>query len=1267
MMMKSATPTVQPSGLFHRMSGVWRRAGSSLPARKLTFVVLLLAAVAFGGVFVVAQAQEAEGAINGLTLSSDSPGTLTVSWDAASPAPGDYRVRWARSGESYPSWTSGSGNHYTEGTSVTLSGLEQGSVYKVQVRARYDDGDAPWSGSWASSSLRVSGRVSGDAQEEEATPTPGPTSAVAPTATPTPESTATPDPTPVPGAINGLTLSSDSPGTLTVSWDTPSPTPSDYRVRWAQAESDYPSWKDDNETDRGNEYPAGDATSLTLSGLSEETEFKVRVRARYNDGAHKDSPWSGPWTEGQAQVMSQPPKDSSASPTRDPETPISPAPAAPDIGGTAVTPEGHVLLAWLDPSDDSITGYQVRRGPDADNLVVIEEDTGSSGTSYTDTSPPAGRTHTYAVKARNAAGLSPPSDTVTATVPEAEEEEEEEELITAQQSEEQVLVSNLDSSANEFSFSAQGNSDTRRYAQTFSAANNADGTQATFDFDGVTFVLTGSSTGNLAASHLVVTVNSDNSGEPASSPLYTLTSATTSLSLHFSDRREFTFNAPADATLTSGVPYWLVFAAAPGSTYFDGNYIRIYLTSDDSEVQGTATVNHWSIGDTSRYNTASSTWQTEQRVMQVAILGAQRPPVLVSNLGQTDAAIAAISHSQAGAQAFVAGPGLAGFAYRFQGIRVSAAARIADGTIMKPLPPQVRASLHGDANGLPGPLLHTLTVPGDFASTLAFSEYTLSAPPDTVLRGGARYFVVFEVLNDILYLSTTSSPDEDEVTVPIDGWGIDDGRYTRGGSNPWVALPRVIKLAMLGSPEWDASEPAGEDFPGAYFNGHETTGVVTPGTVSTGHLTAGVDTDHGLTGDYWYLDTEPGHSYRVEVTFGDNPGISTGGFAGISFVDPDEVDYVSGCCESDHNREDGATFLHFKHQDTREWNTRYMVKVAAFDLYNTDTAVYNGPYEITLTDITGVYQMVTAFSGGTTRASTELLETGDGSSADFAMSFSTGAHAAGYTLDRIKVLFYDIREAGATPVISLNVHTASGPGDKLCDIAVPDRVVESQVSWSLTPPHTFLAPDCADDTLAANTTYWIVFSDANRSHYRVAFATSPTVSDYYGSGWSVIGNGKRGTSNTWVANNDALGRIGLWAKEFNNPLLVSLEVTSDPTKGTASDTYGAGDVITFEVKISEAVTVTGAPRLRFNIGSGSGDEYASYVSGSGSDTLVFAYTVLPTDADDNGIFLYNRSLSYPDAAADTIVAVDDNLPVIDNITGQRRTLSGHKVDGTITN
>ena len=292
-MKKSATPTVQASGLFHRMFGVWSRRGNSLPVRKLALAVLLLAAVAFGGVFAVAQAQAANGAMTGVTLTSDTPGTLTVSWEAASPTPTDYRVDWAKSDEDFQSW----------------------------------------------------------------------------------------------------------------------------------------------KVDEGHKYPAPTATTATIADLEHDTEYKIRMRARYYRGEHEDAPWGGPWAKATITVAGEPaetptpePAEADTTPaagTRDsdtPDTPDSSAPAAPSMMGTSVSPEGRVLLLWQDPSDDSITGYQVLRGPDAASLVVIEEDTGSSGTSYTDTAPPAGETHTYAVKARNSTGLSPLSNTLTATVPAAEEE-----------------------------------------------------------------------------------------------------------------------------------------------------------------------------------------------------------------------------------------------------------------------------------------------------------------------------------------------------------------------------------------------------------------------------------------------------------------------------------------------------------------------------------------------------------------------------------------------------------------------------------------------------------------------------------------------------------------------------------------------------------------------------------------------------------------------------------------------------------------------------
>ena len=178
-----------------------------------------------------------------------------------------------------------------------------------------------------------------------------------------------------------------------------SPAPTDYRLRWASAESDYLSWTADDETDRGNAYPAGDATSLTLSGLSEGTEFKVQVRAQYNDGAYKDEPQSGDWAEARGRVMSQPAPAKRSSSARD-----SSVPAAPNIQGTSVSPEGHVLLLWQDPSDDSVTGYQVLRGRTHTPLSSLSRIRGRAGPATRTRRRPRARPTPTPVKARNSTG-----------------------------------------------------------------------------------------------------------------------------------------------------------------------------------------------------------------------------------------------------------------------------------------------------------------------------------------------------------------------------------------------------------------------------------------------------------------------------------------------------------------------------------------------------------------------------------------------------------------------------------------------------------------------------------------------------------------------------------------------------------------------------------------------------------------------------------------------------------------------------------------------
>ena len=888
--------------------------------RLVLMAVILLAAATTSGLYMgtIVQAQSSRGALTGLTLASDAPGTLTATWDAASPVPTDYRVDWAKSDEDYQSWKVDNGHVYPAAdiTTATITGLEHETDYKIRARARYYRGEhegKSWGGPWATATITVAG-------EPEPPPTPEPAEEEPvqhpPKEDPAPEDPAPKDTTPAAGSIDTLAATDDDAGQLVLSWSAPAAPnadPTDYHVNWGKSTEEYPA----DTAEAGNAHP--DSTTHTIAGLDYATDYNVRVRARYSDGDHAASPWNGPWTETAAQVKL-------------------PLPAAPFIGAIAVTPDGDVLLTWFNfEENDSITGYQVLRGPDADSLAVIEDDTESSSTSYTDTAPPAGQTHTYGVKARNASGLGPVG-TATATVPAAEEEEE---LVTAQQ-------------------------------------------------------------------------NSD--------------------------------------------------------------------------------------------------------------------AVLVSNLGQTNAGNAKADSFEAIGQTFVAGPSLAGFGYRFQGIRVSAFAEEVDGMTSVP---RGQAVLRGDANGEPGAQVVSLTVPDDFASTIVLTEYTLSAPPGTVLRGGAKYWVVLGTLDEKpVFLGATTSTAEDQAPPPFDGWRIGDERFTDSVFGGFTSQPNPIKLAVLGEPEWLTDEPIAidEDFPGADYNAHLTRGVVITGTASTGQLTTSVDRNHGQTGDYWYLDTQPGRSYRVEVTFGGSPGISTGGSAGINFLDPDGVDYASSCCESDHNREDSATFVHFTHShQSREWNRRYMVKVAAFDLYNEGTAVYNGPYLITMTDITGVQQMVHSFRGGTDYPATDLLESGE-DTGDIAVSFRTGPHPDGYTLDRIKVLFNHIPAGGAIQVVALHPDVSGSPGNTEECYLRTSRIAESAVAWKFKPPHTFLATFCASVTLTANTTYWIVFPMTNRNDEVVALATTPEVTDSYGSGWSVVGSGKRTTS-TWVVQTDAQGRIGLWAEE----------------------------------------------------------------------------------------------------------------------------------------
>ena len=93
------------------------------------------------------------------------------------------------------------------------------------------------------------------------------------------------------------------------------------------------------------------------------------------------------------------------------------APPAQPTGLSASSEDFHsITIAWDDPQDDTITGYQIlRRSRDGDTygdgqgaaeFVAIEDDTSSSETEYSDNSVTPHTRYVYRVKARNSAGLS---------------------------------------------------------------------------------------------------------------------------------------------------------------------------------------------------------------------------------------------------------------------------------------------------------------------------------------------------------------------------------------------------------------------------------------------------------------------------------------------------------------------------------------------------------------------------------------------------------------------------------------------------------------------------------------------------------------------------------------------------------------------------------------------------------------------------------------------------------------------------------------------
>ena len=131
------------------------------------------------------------------------------------------------------------------------------------------------------------------------------------------------------------------------------------------------------------------------------------------------------------------------------------------------------------------------------------------------------------------------------------------------------------------------------------------------------------------------------------------------------------------------------------------------------------------------------------------------------------------------------------------------------------------------------------------------------------------------------------------------------------------------------------------------------------------------------------------------------------------------------------------------------------------------------------------------------------------------------------------------------------------------------------------------------------------------------------------------------------------------------PVIERIEVVSTPRLrsrgGRKPDTYGEGENIRIEVRFDQPVVVEGEPTFALEVGNPClAVCEAYYESGSGTNTLVFAYLVLEVDIDRNGIAIRGNPIEV--VSGDSIRnAADREAHLSYKGKGTQR---DHKVDGS---
>ena len=243
--------------------------------------------------------------------------------------------------------------------------------------------------------------------------------------------------------------------------------------------------------------------------------------------------------------------------------------------------------------------------------------------------------------------------------------------------------------------------------------------------------------------------------------------------------------------------------------------------------------------------------------------------------------------------------------------------------------------------------------------------------------------------------------------------------------------------------------------------------------------------------------------------------------------------------------------------------------------------------------------------------STATYSGGSGTTAlTFSYTVSAGQNTAALAVTAVNLNGGTIQDgAGNAASLSLTGLTQTGPQ---IDTTTPtiSSLVESPSSGDLDAGKTVTLTLDTSEVVTVNTTGGtptLTLNDGGTATYSGGSGTNALTFSYtVGAGQNTAAlaatavNLNGGTIKDGAGNPASLALTGLTQ---TGPQIDTTAPTVSSVTATAGD-YGTGQVLTLTLNMSEAATVTGTPTLTLNDGG-----TASYVSGSGTSTLVFSYTV----------------------------------------------------------